>query len=304
VSRKKQFIAALVVIFTLATIAIFAGLLRNASPPDNLVFKVGVLPNAEEEELEHRHSPLLAYLSRETGWEFELVLADSYESLLELFRTHEVNLAYFGGFTFIQANALYGASPLVMRDIDSRATTYVVVKADGPLKDCFNLACSGLAQARAFFGPKLSTSGYLMPRYFLMTEKGLAPEKAFGEVHYSLGHRATARHVLDGEADIGIINAATFRRMLRSGELKSGDLQIVWETPPYSNAVWAVQEELDERIKTKLRDAFLALDINNAEHMRIFSLQGARSYLPVGLSDFAPLMKSAESLGLLKPEQP
>lgn len=269
---------------------------------DISVVRVGVLPSEGDAELQRRYSPLLQHLSHETGWQFRLVVAESYEHLLDLFKNHEVELAHFGGFTFIKAYAFYDARPLVMRDVDPRITTLAIVKTGSPFRSCFNLDCDALAGKKILFGPQLSTSGHLMPRHFLKTEKGIDPEVFFGEVRHSTGHRATAYQVRDGEADLGMINAGTFRQMLDEGKLQPDELRVIWETPPYPDNAWTIQGGLDEHVQTKLRDAFLALDIANADHRPALDLLGAESFIPAGIGDFLPMMKVVQALGMMTDE--
>jgi len=144
--------------------------------------RVGVIPDEDVADLNRRHLPLLEHLGRQTGLAFELVFPDSYADLLRRFAKQEIELAYFGGFTFVKAHIDHNAVPLVMRDVDVRFTSYFVVKGDGALRDCFNLDCPELAGKVFTFGSRLSTSGHLMPRHFLNTEKGVDPEALFGEV--------------------------------------------------------------------------------------------------------------------------
>jgi len=302
--RTRSVIGALIVVATILVVAVFA-LLRSDATLDSNVIRVGVLPSDRNAKLEQRYSPLLVHLGHETGWRFKLVNVDSYEHLLERFKNREVDLAHFGGLTFIQAYSLYAPSPLVMRDEDRRTTTYAVVKKGGALQNCRNLKCRELANTKLAFGPLLSTSGHLMPRHFLQTKIGITPENFFSEVAYSRGHRATAYGVRDGHADIGMINAGTYKSMLRGGELAEDDLQVVWETPPYPDSVWAVQSDMPESAKIKLRDAFLSLDITRADHARTLAAMFATSYMPAAVADFEPLIKIAQALDLMTtPEEP
>lgn len=276
--------------------------LREAA--DITVLRVGVLPSGSEAELQHRYGPLLAYLSRKTGWTFRLKAADSYQDLLHLFGAREIDMAHFGGLTFIQAQVLHGAVPLVMREVDSRATTSFIVKGGGAFQDCRGFRCDSLARARVLFGPELSTSGHLMARYFLHVERGIMPEAYFREVRYSSGHRATAYEVRDGTADVGMIYSAMLKAMLRDGQVKDGELHVIWETPPYPDNVWAVQGRVSERARTRLRDAFLALDVSDAAHAPILGVRRADSYLPAAAADFRPLMRIADDLGLTAAGRP
>lgn len=268
------------------------------------VVRVGILPDEKKDVLKLRFSSLLDYLSDETGLVFHLVVPDSYEHLLRLFADREVDLAYFGGLTFVRALTHYDASPLVMRDVDTRFTSYFIVKNDGPLRNCTNLACSELGGQVFSFGPKLSTSGHLMPRNFLLTKWGIKPETIFNNVLYSSSHDQTAYNVRDDKVDIGVLNSEIFRSMRSDGRLKLGDLRIIWVTPPYSNYVWAVNKNLDDRLQTKFRDAFLKLDITNTSDDKILSSVGATGFLPAGISEFMPLMDIAKSLDLLSKATP
>ena len=191
-----------------------------------------------------------------------------------------------------------------MREVDTRFTSYFVVRGDGPLRNCDALTCDELAGRVVAFGSKLSTSGHLMPRYFLKSEKGIEPESYFGEVRYTGAHDTTAYRTRDGDVDLGVVNAEIFESMLGDGRLKQGDLRILWETPPYPNYVWAMSSQLEERLRTKLRDAFLMLEIGNEDHARILSLMGTTYFLPAGTVDFVPLQKVADSLGMLTRPQP
>ena len=257
------------------------------------VVRVGVLPDMSERDLRQRYDPLMQYLSDETGLDFKLVLPADYAELLHVFGKGDVDLALFGGFTFVQANELYQAEPLVMRDVDTRFISAFVVRYDDSAADISDLKDKVLA-----FGSNLSTSGHLMPRFFLQQKKQIIPERFFSQVVYSGAHDKTAYLVRDGKADIGAVNAEIVNAMLRDGKLEQGELRIVWQTPPYPDYVWAVHRHLDEDIKTQLRDAYLQFDFNNEHHRRILTEFGATSFLPAGLRQFQPLQQIAADLDL------
>lgn len=261
------------------------------------ILRVGVLPDESLETLHQRYDPLLAHLSAETGIDFKLVLPSDYSELVRLFRDHEVDMAYFGGLTFVQAHIFHHAEPLVMRDVDTRFTSWFLVKEDDPAHDLADF------KGKIFtFGSRMSTSGHLMPRHFMHTEKHIIPEGFFTEVRYSGAHDKTAYLVRDGEVDLGVANSEIIRTMLRDGRLKENDIRVLWETPPYPDYVWAVHDHFGEGIKMKLRDAFLGLDANIAVHGKILTGMGAEAFLPAGTNDFLPLKRVAETLGLLAPE--
>jgi len=268
------------------------------------VVRVGVLPGDAPAELRRRYEPLLEHLSEQTGLGFELVVSESYADLLDKFGNDKLELAYFGGFTFLKASAAYDARPLVMRNFDARFTTLMVARRDGPLAACIGLTCSNLAGSVLSFGSRLSTSGHLMPRHFLKMEKGIEPEAFFSEVQYSGAHDKTLYHTRDGKVDLGAVSAEIYFTMKRDSRLGEGELVVIWETPPYPNYVWAVSARVSDELRTEVRDAFLMLDDGDAEHKRVLSLMGAESFIPAGTMDFEPLRQVADALGLLSADAP
>jgi len=261
------------------------------------VLRVGILPDSSVDNLYQRYDPLLNYLSAETGLEYRLVQPENYGDLLRLFRDRDVDLAYFGGYTFVRAQTFYGARPLIMREIDTRFTSWFLVRGENSA-----LQLTDFKDKTFSFGSELSTSGHLMPRHFMQVEQQIVPEQFFSEVHYSGTHDKTAYLVRDGKVDLGVANAKIIIAMIEEGRLKQGEIRTLWQTPPYPDYVWAVHDYLDEDVTTQLRNAFLKLDKNDKDHNKILSQLGARYFLPAGASDFTRLKIIAESLGLLQQE--
>ena len=188
-------------------------------------FRLGLLPSESKDQILKRYTPLKNYLSKKLGRQCEIKIPDSYDELLKLSSSGEVDLSFLGGFTFVQSNLQCGMKPLVMRDVDTRFTSFFLVRTDDPAKSLSDLRGRSLS-----FGSKLSTSGHLMPRHFL-TEKMIVPEEFFREIRYSGAHDQTAYWVRDGEADAGVANSSIIRTMYEDGRLKKSEVRVLWETP-------------------------------------------------------------------------
>lgn len=255
--------------------------------------RVGVLPDQGEEVLRERYAPLLRYLSNETGAFVELVVPRNYEELVRLFGERKIELAFFGGATFVKANALHGAVPLVMRDLDSHFTSVLIVAADGAK------AIEELQGKRFSFGSRLSTSGHLMPRYFLQLVYGINAEVYFGGIEYSGKHDRTAHWVRDGKVDAGVANSKIVRDMFADGRLSPEDVRILWETPPYTDYVWALHPQVTRADREKLQQAFLKLSLDNAGHKDILANVSAGSFYPASIRDFAELQEVMARLGIM-----
>jgi phosphonate transport system substrate-binding protein len=249
-------------------------------PAAPAVLRVGVLPDERPDALRHRYEPLIAHLAKELGQEVRLIIPEDYQQLVTRFGSGDLDLAYFGGATYVAAAEKHGALPLVMRDIDAEFTSYFLTRAERPETAVADF--EGLVFA---FGSELSTSGHLMPRFFLQ-EQDIAPETLFGEVRYSGAHDTTVAWVRDGQVDLGAANAEVVNAMLRDGRLAPGVLRIVWETPPYADYVWALRPGLGEAYTTRLQDAFMGLSQIDEEAAGILRRMGAGGFLPAAPGDF------------------
>ncbi len=266
----------------------------GCSPDDNdavpSVLRIGVLPDEEDVALRYRYAPLIAYLETELKKDTQLVIPENYDDLVRLFGAGELDIAYFGGTTFVTSLIRYDAVPLVMRDIDAEFSTYFLAKMEDVGKEI-----ESYRGRRFSFGAQSSTSGHMMPRFF-MQEKGITPETFFTEIRYSGAHDKTVRWVLDGSVDLGAANSEVVNSMLRNGRLKPGLLRIVWETPSYADYVWAARGDLDETLKNRLQEAFLTLSLLDETGAEVLERVGATGFLPARHEDFGQLRQIMTSL--------
>lgn len=256
--------------------------------PETLV--VSVLPDQSSEELVSRFTPLKDYLEQATGQPMTLVLADNYPGLLQSFIDQEVDMAFFGGLTFVRAEQAVNAEPLVMRDVDVAFRSCYVTLADDPRSAVEDFKGSAFS-----FGSELSTSGHLMPRYF-MQQSGVVPEDFFASVEHSRTHDETALKVVNEAIEIGVVNCSILEQMLDAGTLSEAQIRILAKTPAYVDYVWAIQSNISDDLKKALMDAFLALDITDAEHEAILRPLRAHVFLPAGRADFEDVRRAVRAL--------
>ncbi len=256
------------------------------------VLRIGILPDRGEEMLRTQYTPLFDYLTKTIGLPYELIIPKNYDELVADFVKGNINLAYFGGVTFVQAQREANAIPIVMRDVDTRFTSYFIVHADNPAKDFVDLKGK-----RITFGSNSSTSGHYMPRHFLLRD-GITPESFFSSVEYSGAHDMTVYRVRDKQVELGAVNAQIYSEMLSTGRIKASEVRVIWETPPYTDYVWAIQSNLDKSLRLKIRDAFLDLALDNPQHREILNKIGATVFLPADISDFSELGKILKNISV------
>lgn len=256
--------------------------------------RMGVLPDQSEERLRQRYLPLVDYLEARTSLTIEFVPSSGYADLRDKFAMGEVDFANFGGLTFTQEEARSGAEPLVMRDTDISFTSCYIVRGDDTRTSIGEFAGEPFS-----FGPRLSTSGHLMPRHFMSVD-GISPEDHFGSVVHSQGHDQTTEWVRDGKVTLGVVNCVILEALMREERLAQEQIRVLLTTPTYGNYVWAVQHDMPAQVRVALRDAFLDLDARVPEERALLRSLGANGYLPAGSADFDDVRMAATALGLIQ----
>ncbi|MEG0047409.1 MAG: phosphate/phosphite/phosphonate ABC transporter substrate-binding protein, partial [Comamonas sp.] len=138
------------------------------------VLRVSAIPDEAPTELQRKFKPLGEYLSQATGMKVVFTPVSDYAAVVESLATKKLDLAWLGGFTYVQAKIRTNgtAIPIVQRAEDAVFTSKFIT-ADPAIKTLADLKGKTFA-----FGAPSSTSGSLMPRFFLQQD-GLNPEKDF-----------------------------------------------------------------------------------------------------------------------------
>lgn len=258
------------------------------------VLKVSAIPDEAPTELQRKFKPLGAYLEQELGMPVQFVPVSDYAAVVEGIAADRVDLAWLGGFTFVQTRLKTGnAIPLVQREQDEKFTSKFI-SADANVKSLQDLKGKTFA-----FGSVSSTSGSLMPRYF-MQKDGIVPEQFFSRVAFSGAHDATVAWVQAGKVDAGVLNASVWDKLVAAGKVDTSKVHVFATTPTYYDYNWTVRGTLDPALTAKIKQAFLALDPANPEHKAILDLQAASRFIETQPENYAGIEEAARAAGLLK----
>lgn len=258
------------------------------------VLKVSAIPDEAPTELLRKFQPLGAYLEQQLGMPVEFTPVADYPAVVEALASDRIDLAWLGGFTFVQARLKTGnALPLVQRAEDARFTSKFIT-ANPDVQSLADLKGKSFA-----FGSVSSTSGSLMPRYFMLQD-GIKPESHFSRVGYSGAHDATAAWVQAGKVDAGVLNASVWDKLVANGTIDSNMVRVFATTPTYFDYNWTVRGTLDPALTAKIKAAFLALDPAIAEHKAILDLQAASRFIETAPENYQGIEEAARAADLLK----
>jgi len=279
---------------TLALAAGFALSLSSVVSQAADVLNVSAIPDEAPTELLRKFKPLGAYLEKELGMPVKFVPVSDYAAVVEGLAANRVDLAWLGGFTFVQTRLKTGnAIPLVQREQDEKFTSKFIT-ADPAVKSLQDLKGKTFA-----FGSVSSTSGSLMPRYFMLKDN-IKPEEFFSRVAYSGAHDATAAWVQSGKVDAGVLNASVWDKLVAAGKVDTDKVRVFATTPTYYDYNWTVRGTLDPALTAKIKKAFLALDPAKPEHKAILDLQAASRYVETKPENYQGIEEAARAAGLLK----
>ena len=275
----------------------FALVSTLASPviAQETVLRVSAIPDEAPTELQRKFAPLGKYLEKETGLKVQFTPVSDYAAVVESLATKKLDLAWLGGFTFVQAKIRTNgtAIPIVQREEDARFTSKFIT-ADPAIKSLSDLKGKTFA-----FGAPSSTSGSLMPRYFLQ-QAGLNPEKDFKNVAFSGAHDATVAFVASGKVEAGVLNASVMDKLLEKGDANARRVKVIATTPSYFDYNWTVRPGLDPALRQKITQAFLKLDRADPAQRELMELQRASKFVPTTAANYDGIERAARSAGLIK----
>ena len=260
---------------------------------DPEVLRVGLIPNQNPESVEAQYEPFGDYLSEQLGREVELTVPTSYNAVVEAMANDELDLAYYGGLTYVQARERAEVTPLVT-EINPRTgdTTYrsvIIVPADSQVQEVSELRGKDFA-----FGSVSSTSGSLYPAIMLRDVGGVDYRTDLGNFNYTNGHDATAQAVANGQVDAGGVEDRILYNLQEEGTIDPDSVRVIEESTPIEGYPWVVRDALPEDLKEDIAQALL-----NIDDPALLDLLRAQGYERVEAGDYDYVEEQARELDLL-----
>ena len=284
-------------VHTLCLLALLS-LCACSADASTTTLRFSAIPNENATLLRQKYDPVAEYLTEKLGVQVEYVPAADYQASVAMFVNGEIQMAWFGGFTGVQArNKVQGARAIVKGAKDAEYKSYFIVPKGSELtkSDEFPVSAAG---KRFSFGSQSSTSGRLMPEYFIRQATGKTPDEFFSEVSYSGSHDNTITAVKDGNWDIGVVDFGVYDGKIADGSLTVEDCPVIWETPSYADYQFTIRPDLEATlgvgIEEKLATALLEMGPELTEAFRRDKM------VPATNEDFAGILDVALKLEMIK----
>jgi phosphonate transport system substrate-binding protein len=260
------------------------------------VFRVTTIPEEAATEQTRKFGPIVKYLESKLGQKVEFIPVSDYPAAVEALVNKQVDMVWFGGFTFVQASVRSGGKivPIAQREEDTKFQSVFITKPGSGIK-----TLADLKGKQVSFGSQSSTSGHLMPRSFLLDAK-IDPDKDFKRVAYSGAHDATIASVVSGKVDAAALDITVWNKFVKEGKVSDKDAVVFFTTPGYFNYNWSVHADMPAAQRERVKKALLDIDPKTPEGKEILDLNRATKYIATVPENYRGIETAARSAGLLK----
>ena len=260
-------------------------------------FTFTAIPDEDESRLNERFGKVADYLAEQLGVEVKYIPVKSYPAAITAFRNDQVQLAWFGGLSGVQARELVPGSTAIAQGYEDQFfKTYIIANVSTGLEAADEFP-QGIKDKTFTFGSKGSTSGRLMPEFHIRENMG-APEDVFARVGFSGDHSRTVTQVESGAYEVGAVNYSVYDNRVAEGKTDPEKVKVIWTTPTYPDYQWTIRGDVDARygegFTQRVTDALL--DMNDKDLLASFP---RKSFVPASNDDYAPIKATGEAIGLL-----
>lgn len=263
---------------------------------EQATFKIGAIPDQNVSDLSRRFGEFSDYLSKETGLTVEYVSSQDYAALVTAFERGEIQLAWFGGLTGVQARGVVeGAEAIAQRPRDEQFHSVFIANKELGLKSLEDVKGKSVT-----FGSESSTSGHLMPRFFMMETGINLDEELNGAPNYSGSHDKTIKLVESGAFEVGALNEAVWEKALENNSVDLEVVDVFYTTPAYFDYNWTINNvngTYGEGTVTKVKEALLGMGEDEKEILELFHTD---SFIESNNENYDAIKDVAVQLGIIK----
>ena len=256
------------------------------------------IPDEDETKLVERFRGIADYLSENLDVEVRYIPVKSYAAAVSAFRNNQVQLAWFGGLSGVQARSLVPGSQAIAQGVEDQAFfSHIIAHKSTGLDEAEDLP-EELRGKTFTFGSKGSTSGRLIPEYYIREAFNEAPEDVFSRVGFSGNHTRTLRLVEAGTYEVGAINFAVWDKETKDGNVDTDAVKVIWTTPSYPNYQWSIRGDADETFGEGFTERVQQALLNMEDEVLLNSFPRS-GFIPVSNDAYTPIEVVGKQIGII-----
>jgi phosphonate transport system substrate-binding protein len=261
----------------LAASALLTGSVLGAAQAAEQEINFGIISTESSQNLRSMWDPFLADMGKQTGTKINAFFAPDYAGIIQGMRFDKVDVAWYGNKSAMEAVDRAGGeifAQTVAFDGSQGYYSLMVAHQDSPINSIEDMLKNAKTLTFANGDPN-STSGYLVPGYYVFAQNNADANKIFKR-SLNGSHEVNALSVANKQVDIGTFNSEGMQRLEVTAPDKAAKLKVIWTSPliPSDPMVW--RKNLDDATKAKLREFFMTYGDEPAELKVLEGLQWAK----------------------------
>jgi phosphonate transport system substrate-binding protein len=217
----------------------------------------GIISTEATQNLKADWQPLLDDMEKQTGLKVKAFFAPDYAGIIEGMRFNKVQMAWLGNKSAMEAVDRSNAEVFAqMVNIDGTQGYYshLIVHKDSPLNN-LNDVFSNAKNLSFGNGDPNSTSGFLVPGFYVFAQNKVDPRTAF-KITRSANHESNALAVANKQVDVATNNSENLDKIKERQPAKFNDIKIIWTSPLIPSDPMVMSKNLPEATKTKIKNFF------------------------------------------------
>lgn len=260
------------------------------------VLRVGAVPAESKAKTIDQFAEFMDYLGRKTGYKIELYVADNYEGIINKMKQGDLDIAWFGPFSYITAAETAGARAFAIDDNIKEGTNYHSVFIVHPASNINSMAELN-GQHKFAFVDKASTSGYLIPKSILK-KQGINIDRYSVNIEFAGSHDAAILAVKKRQVDAAAISDAILTSLQQKGIVGDNDFKIIGRSEAIPTSAWAYRKGLPVDLLTKVRQAFFDVAKEDKKALGMYGNDLVKGFVPVDDKQYDIIRSIVKDLGI------
>ncbi|MEE4077905.1 phosphonate ABC transporter substrate-binding protein [Pseudomonas viridiflava] len=258
----------------LASAALLATCAMGTAQAEEKVINFGIMSTESSQNLKTIWQPFLDDMSKKTGLKVNATFASDYAGLIQGMRFNKVDVAWLGNKAAMEAVDRSNGEIFAQTSAANGAAGYwslLIVRKDSPINSVEDMLKN--AKTLTFGnGDPNSTSGYLVPGYYVFAKNHVDASTAFKRTLNS-SHEVNALSVAKGQLDVATFNTESWDRLAVTQPDKVEQLKVIWKSPliPADPMVWS--KALSDDNKAKIREFFASYGDTDEEKTVLKNMQ-------------------------------
>lgn len=235
--------------------------------PELAEIDFGIISTESQDNLKPKWDPFIEAMEAEIGRPVNAFYATDYAAVIEAMGAGKIQLAWYGGKSYIEAAERSDAEAfarVIGEDGTKGYYSHLITNKDNPIVSQIDLnkgngdqyVIQNAADLTFAFNDPESTSGFLVPSYYVFAKNGVNPNEAFEQLTFAGSHEATAQAVANNQVDVATNNSEQMTIIENASPETREKILVIWTSPEIPSDPLAYRNDLPDCLKEQVRNFF------------------------------------------------